>query len=245
MTIDYDIIDEMEEFVKNDIMELLQSQTLEPLKEFEMKHIFGSNDKIGDKFHFEKEEKCLIRQIKDHFCYMNDLDNAQQALSNFYLEDDMFESDRNNKKSSHVVQEKFPTTEQPKIRAQEILNRFLETANQNAYMKSGGNRFNEDIKWFAAHFRILSGPLAFECIQRNLEGALPSLSSTNRYIHESHHRVNEGILRENELLLFLKSGDLPLYVSLSEDATRIEGRIQYDHYNNQLVGFVLPTNPGT
>lgn len=49
-------------------------------------------------------------------------------------------------------------------------------------------------------------------------------------------------MRAKELKEFLVSRDLPLTVWLSEDATRITGRIQYDSASNQLVGFVLPSN---
>lgn len=72
--------------------------------------------------------------------------------------------------------------------------------------------------------------------------ALPSIVSTNRYIRAFNHSVNEGILRCEELLLYLKSRNLPLVVSLSEDATRIVGRVQYDSKTNQLMGFALPLN---
>lgn len=50
----------------------------------------------------------------------------------------------------------------------------------------------------------------------------------------------EGKLRANELLQYLKDRDLPLRVSLSEDATRIIATVQYDPETNQLVGFPLP-----
>lgn len=38
----------------------------------------------------------------------------------------------------------------------------------------------------------------------------------------------------------MESRNLPLVVSLSEDATRISGRIQYDAKSNEIIGFVLP-----
>lgn len=87
---------------------------------------------------------------------------------------------------------------------------------------------------------MITGPLAYETIQRNLPTALPSLSSTNRYIRKMNSRVIEGVLRCNELQLFLEQRKLPKVVSLSEDATRIIGRIQYDRKTNQLIGFAQP-----
>lgn len=55
----------------------------------------------------------------------------------------------------------------------------------------------------------------------------------------------EGCLRTNELLLYLTERGLELAVALSEDATRISGRIEYDHRTNQISGFVLPINKDT
>lgn len=83
---------------------------------------------------------------------------------------------------------------------------------------------------------------AFDTTIKNLESALPSLSSTNRYIRASHTHITEGVLRDKELLSYLNERQLPLVVSLSEDATRITGTVQYDSRTNQLIGFVLPIN---
>ena len=47
-------------------------------------------------------------------------------------------------------------------------------------------------------------------------------------------------MRCKDLKEFLKTRNLPLIIWLSEDATRLTGRIQYDQNTNQIVGFVLP-----
>lgn len=89
---------------------------------------------------------------------------------------------------------------------------------------------------------MVAGPYAYDTLQKNLELALPSLSSLNRYIKRANHHLVEGELRTIELLKFLELRDLPLAVSLSEDATSIEGRPQYDSKTNQIMGLVLPIN---
>lgn len=89
---------------------------------------------------------------------------------------------------------------------------------------------------------MISGPLAYKTLQSNLEGALPSLPSVNRYIHSSHYHIIEGILRAQELRNYLDERGLPKVVCISEDATRIVGRVQYDSRTNQLLGFTLPLN---
>lgn len=92
---------------------------------------------------------------------------------------------------------------------------------------------------------MICGPLGYNILQRNLEGALPSLVSTNRYINASKFYVAEGTLRSVELLKYLEDRNLPLSVCLSEDATRIVGRLQYNKNTNQIVGFTLPIHSET
>lgn len=121
-----------------------------------------------------------------------------------------------------------------------FLKKLLSAADRNSTRKKGGYRYDDDIKFFASLLRMLTGPLAYEILQKNLECCLPSLPSTNRYIRSSNHRIIEGILRRDELKIYLEERNLPLIVSLSEDATKITGRVQYDAFTDQLVGFVLP-----
>lgn len=90
--------------------------------------------------------------------------------------------------------------------------------------------------------RMIIGRMAYETLYRNLKGALPSLPSANRYIRASNSHMTEGILRCEEQYVYLKQRKLPPIVSISEDATRMIGKVQYDSASNQLVGFVLPTN---
>lgn len=126
-----------------------------------------------------------------------------------------------------------------------FLNKLKSAANKNAKREKGGYRYDEDIKFYASYLRMIIGPLAYETLQRNLEHSLPSLSSTNRYIRSSGCHVSEGILRCEELSLYLTNYKLDPFVCISEDATRIVGKVQYDSRSNQLVGFVLPLNSST
>lgn len=93
---------------------------------------------------------------------------------------------------------------------------------------------------YATYVRMFAGPKLYNFIHRNLEHALPSLPSANRYVQKSNCRVVEGIVRSEELLEFLKQRNIEPIVALSEDATRIVGRIQCDIKINQIVGFALP-----
>lgn len=118
----------------------------------------------------------------------------------------------------------------------------MSTADQNASRTKNGFRFDNDIKTYATYIRMLEGPKLYHFMQKNLEHALPSLSSANRYVQKSNCRVIEGILRCDELLVYLKDRNLDPVVALSEDATRIVGRIQYDIKSNEIIGFTLPLN---
>lgn len=83
---------------------------------------------------------------------------------------------------------------------------------------------------------MIVGALAYETLQKNLECCLPSLPSTNRYVQSSGCHVTEGIVRHEELAIYLNERSLEPFVCLSEDATRISGIVQYCSKTNQLVG---------
>lgn len=76
-----------------------------------------------------------------------------------------------------------------------------------------------------------------------MPAAIPAISTIDRHIYRSNCHVIEGIPRFDELSLFLEERGLEKVVSISEDATRIVGRIQYDSSTNQIVGFTLPLDP--
>lgn len=133
------------------------------------------------------------------------------------------------------------TNNQTETKAQFFLNRLLANAVRNANRKKEGHRYDDTDKLFASYLRMIIGPMAYETLYRNLEGALPSLSSANRYVRASNCHMTEGILRCEELDVYLKQRKQPPIVSLSEDATRMVGKVQYDSNSNQLVGFHLHT----
>lgn len=107
---------------------------------------------------------------------------------------------------------------------------------------TAGYRFDRDIKDWAAFVRMLAGPLGYAAIQENMPLAIPSLVSINYFIQNTKV-ITEGVMRPFELELYLRHRNLPLTVTISEDATRIQGRVQYDSRSNQIVGFVLPIDP--
>lgn len=121
-----------------------------------------------------------------------------------------------------------------------LLHILLSNAKRNADRPKNGYRFDPKSKLFAANFRMKAGRLAYETLQVNIPIAMPTLVSTNRYINASNCHITEGVLRAEELRLYLDERNLERVVCLSEDATRVCGRVQYDTKSNQLIGFVLP-----
>lgn len=112
---------------------------------------------------------------------------------------------------------------------------------RNRERSKHGHRFDIEHKMFCAYIRLLSGKLAYETMHANMPKALPSISTVDLFIDQTQAVIREGVLRADELLAYLNAHDLPLAVGLSEDATRISNRIQYDSKSNMLVGFVLET----
>lgn len=172
-----------------------------------------------------------------HVLLIVDNGGKNKGLHHFQKKNILVETENSETTKSSEVQQKLVNS-----RTHFLLGKFLDAANRNSSRKKGGYRYDSEIKRYASYLRMICGALAYETIQRNLECALPSLTSTNRYIKSANCHIVEGILRSEELLIYLKERNLPLVVSLSEDATRIIGRVQYDATSNQLVGFTLPLN---
>ncbi|XP_067210201.1 uncharacterized protein [Linepithema humile] len=87
---------------------------------------------------------------------------------------------------------------------------------------------------------MLGGRLLYETLYKNLP--LPSPTSISRYLQENGQKIVEGELRCDQLKSYLRERNLPPTIWISEDATRITGKIQYDSSTNQLIGLVLPLN---
>lgn len=117
----------------------------------------------------------------------------------------------------------------------------LKNANEkNKNKRKQGYRYDEEVMGMAVYNRMIAGPLGYQQYSLNLGATLPSISAVNKHISKEKAELVEGVLRANELLKYLNERNLPKIVSLSEDATRIVGRVQYSRKTNQIVGFVPP-----
>lgn len=121
----------------------------------------------------------------------------------------------------------------------------MTTAHVNLNRQKGGFRYDEQTRMISTYLRMICGRLGYSTIQNNLQGVLPSVVSTNRYIKKTDCSIVEGELRGKQLLKYLEDRGLPKEVVLSDDATRVVGRIQYDSSSNQIMGFALPIDKKT
>lgn len=120
-----------------------------------------------------------------------------------------------------------------------VLNCLIKAATQqNASKGKTGHRHENSMKDFACYIFMLGGRLLYETIYMNLP--LPSPTSVGRYLHDNGPEIIEGVMRCSQLKKYLEERNLPMVVWVSEDGTRITGRLQYDPGTNQIVGLLLP-----
>lgn len=212
-------LDEITNLVREDPEVVLNSRD-------DLVEIFGKNVAANlNKFQFRMGDRLLIIEM---VAYVNKIISTQ-GVQYFHCK-------------PAQQSEKKEEINKSETKAQFFLKRLLANAMRNTSRKKEGHRYDDLDKSFASYLRMIIGPMAYETLYKNLEGALPALSSANRYIRASNCHTSEGILRCDELCVYLKDRKQPAVVSLSEDATRIVGKVQYDSSSNQLVGFVLPSN---
>lgn len=181
-------------------------------------------------FEFLPGERLLIKELVAHVKRIVDDGGTKRGMRHFQQTALSL--------TSHVSADTSKPEKIPELadtRTHFLLGKLLAASDRNAPRKKGGYRYDCEIKPYASCLRMICGPLAYETIQKKL-------TSVNRYIKSANCRIIEGVLRSGELLLYLKEQNLPLTVSISEDATRITGRVQYDSSTKQLIGFTLQLN---
>lgn len=211
----------------------------------EKSKFFGIYVADMENFRFNKEERKIINELVRNCTDFNMklLSPTQENKITLKLKTiGNWFSDQSDTLACHPIDEKRVVKIIAPNDATNLLSKIIKTGEKNALRPKHGFRYEDDIKKFAVYNRTLSGPLGYNSLQYNLPGCLPTISATNKFIHRSDHAIVEGVLRCEELLIYLRERNQPMWVSLSEDATRIENRIKYDVHTNQILGFVLPTD---
>lgn len=117
---------------------------------------------------------------------------------------------------------------------------MVASAEKNAQRVKQGYRHDKLLTMFACFIKMLAGLQAYETLHANLPLSLPSVSTVDRFLKDNEPSIIEGVLRTDELIKYLVDRNLPLRISLSDDATAVTPKIAYDSDTNQLVGFALP-----
>lgn len=256
--VDEKIITVVENFAREELLDLLETQCRMKKTNFIQEnklHLFGPHALNPSQFRFSDNDKKLILSLSRFAEQIFESDNICSEFEEMHIVDQIDDTthpifcftDQNTdlceiSNDTVSVQEKSAINIEPQTQTHRILEKLLVTANRNATTTKAGYRFDPEVKKWAAYLRMLSGPIAYNTLQKNLELALPSLSGLNQFIQNTHHNTIEGVLRHEELFIYLTENKLPLAVALSEDATFIVDRPQYNSKKNQLSGFVLPLN---
>lgn len=244
------IIGEMETFVRKELFDLLESLCMQQDEEFgdvTKTNFFGTHYTNPADFQFTDEEKRLMLSLAQRAGDNSSANEITTVLEQLSIEDNPNKAGISRWYFEEIVREASHTPSQDlyddeaNTHTHAILKKLLENANRNRHRPAAGYRYDREVKDWAAFIRMLAGPLGYLAIQENLCLALPSLSTINHFIQNTKV-IKEGVLRPDELALYLTQRNLPLTVCISEDATRIQGRVQYDSRSNEIVGFVLPIN---
>lgn len=131
-------------------------------------------------------------------------------------------------------------------------NTFLETlvkfARINENRPCQKNVYDDDLKKFSLYLFYLGGKLLYETLHANLSSVLPSLTTLFRFRNQLGNqlqdRTEEGLFNFKGLNNFLEQRNLPKFLWISEDGTRITGKVEYDPITNKILGFVLPLEDG-
>ena len=129
---------------------------------------------------------------------------------------------------------------QTKSKFNNLLQSMISNAEQNCGKFPTKRKHSSTIKQFATALFLFSGPLAYEFLQQNIPQALPCVCTIQSNIHAEYKCVDEGSFRFDELKEHIERYGAPALISISEDATRIVGQVEYDSATNRCVGFVLP-----
>ena len=105
----------------------------------------------------------------------------------------------------------------------------------NCHKKPRGWTFIDSLKDMGTFLYLLSGRMGYSVMSKNLP--FPAVSTVRAVVH-SNELCNEGEFRIEALKNYLLTRGYPLKVFLSEDGTRVVGKVMYHPATNQVVGFV-------
>lgn len=120
----------------------------------------------------------------------------------------------------------------------EIFNDLLNNASLTYERGNQGNKFNRKFKHFCTYLYTKAGRKAYKSLELN--ASVPSISTCLQNIQENYGGVTIGKIYAKELKSFIERNNLPKIICVSEDATRIKAKVQYDPKTSEIIGVVLP-----
>lgn len=121
-----------------------------------------------------------------------------------------------------------------------FLTMLIRSDNQNRILPPNKHRFTFALEYVCTYIRLIGGALLYGFLAANLP--IPSLTAIGDFIGLTSAPITEGLLRIGDLKEFISTRRYPSRVWISEDATSISNRVEYDPKSNQVVGHILPRN---
>lgn len=213
------------------------------------RNFFGAYIHDHTNFRFDPEERKLLLSIPELLnaaeclnideSQLDDLSKQWKSNSNWF-----FTENNGNTFDKGPTQNIDDTIVAP-LASMNLMSELNKMGKRNACRSKYGYRYSDKIKRLAVYQRILSGRKAYGTLHANAFGLIPSRKAIDKYIYRPENIIVEGELRCTALLAYLNERQLPLWVVLSEDATVIDNRPQYDSRTNQIIGLVPPINNKT
>ncbi|GAB0086766.1 hypothetical protein DMENIID0001_009430 [Sergentomyia squamirostris] len=234
-----DVISEIEEFMRD-----LDETIAPPVKE-----IFGQFHKCTAKFKFAPGEKKILHAMKRALKsdekstpnHQSTCQSSQSTDSGNLSKEDLVENAHELRTLSSSIQSwaqwHLRQNEKEKLQANIEIN-VIEIGGHC----TGQYSYDDYILKVSTYLFCVGGPLIYEILSANM--GLPSKSAILMNLHQCSHKIVEGKIYAEELKRYLEERKLPNCVWISEDATKIVAKVQYDHIDDQVVGLVPPLKKG-
>lgn len=110
-----------------------------------------------------------------------------------------------------------------------------------SHKKPNGIRYPDLVlNQFSMNSFIMAGRHYYEILRANKPGVFPCPRTIESYIEQFDMSVDEGVVNAQMLLHYLVQHKMPLVVAVSEDATAIVQKREYDGNSNKIRGLALP-----
>jgi hypothetical protein len=119
--------------------------------------------------------------------------------------------------------------------ANPLLKVFSDSGERNGQCAKTRRRYEQKCKDVAKILFLFGGNSCYQFLHSNMPSVLPSPSLLLRDLH-SATPPKEGDIRCKELRNFIEKNGYEPYVFISEDATRIVGKLEFDTMTNSLSG---------